>query len=163
MPQASQQHALDTIRRPRVQITYDVETNGAMVKKELPFINAVLADLCGHAKHAKAYKDRDWTPVDRDNFNEFLGKQGPGVNLRVENTLANDGTELPVSLRFRTIKDFDPAAVVNQIPVLKELLDKRDDLQRMLNMMDGKPEAEELLTKIISDMQKKTEAGGAAS
>jgi len=34
----STQHKLDRIRRPRVQITYDVEINGAMRKIELPFV-----------------------------------------------------------------------------------------------------------------------------
>jgi len=41
----SLQHKLDRVRRPRVQITYDVETGGAMEKVELPFIVGVLADL----------------------------------------------------------------------------------------------------------------------
>ena len=41
----SHQHKLDRVRRPRVQITYDVETNGAMVQKELPFVVGVMADL----------------------------------------------------------------------------------------------------------------------
>ena len=42
---SSMQHKLDRVRRPRVQITYDVETNGAMQKTELPFVVGVLADL----------------------------------------------------------------------------------------------------------------------
>ena len=44
---SSMQHKLDRVRRPRVQITYDVETNGAMQKTELPFVVGVLADLSG--------------------------------------------------------------------------------------------------------------------
>ena len=50
---------------PRVQITYDVETNGAMEKKELPFVVGVLADLSGQPsaplpplKERKAVNDR---------------------------------------------------------------------------------------------------------
>src|SRR5918995_1899456 len=58
MGSESQQHKLDRVRRPRVQITYDVETNGAMEKKELPFVVGVLADLSGAPKTAlKALKD----------------------------------------------------------------------------------------------------------
>ena len=32
------QHKLNRIRPPRVQITYDVETGGAIEKKELPLV-----------------------------------------------------------------------------------------------------------------------------
>ena len=53
----SMQHKLDRVRRPRVQITYDVETNGAMVKTELPFVVGVMADLSGHQSKDKL-KDR---------------------------------------------------------------------------------------------------------
>ena len=56
---SSMQHKLDRVRRPRVQITYDVETNGAMQKTELPFVVGVLADLSGQPKEAlKPMKDR---------------------------------------------------------------------------------------------------------
>lgn len=41
----SKQHWLDRNRPPRVQITYDVETGGALVKKELPLVVGILADL----------------------------------------------------------------------------------------------------------------------
>ena len=48
----SVQHKLDRVRRPRVQITYDVETGGAMRMVELPFVVGVLADLSGQPKQA---------------------------------------------------------------------------------------------------------------
>ena len=50
----SLQHKLDRVRRPRVQITYDVETGGAMKKTELPFVVGVLADLSGRPAPALA-------------------------------------------------------------------------------------------------------------
>ena len=52
MGSESLKHKLDRVRRPRVQITYDVETGGAMQKVELPFVVGVLADLSGHPKEA---------------------------------------------------------------------------------------------------------------
>ena len=58
MPE-SLQHKLDRVRRPRVQITYDVETGGAMKKVELPFVVGVLADLSGQPKQPlKPLKER---------------------------------------------------------------------------------------------------------
>ena len=49
----SQQKKLDRVRRPRVQITYDVETNGAMQKIELPFVVGVMADLSGQPEGSR--------------------------------------------------------------------------------------------------------------
>src|SRR5687768_12107008 len=73
MGSESQQHKLDRVRRPRVQITYDVETNGAMQKVELPFVVGVMADLSGQPKEPlKALKERKVVSIDRDNFNDVL-------------------------------------------------------------------------------------------
>jgi hypothetical protein len=68
---SSLQHKLDRVRRPRVQITYDVETNGAMQKTELPFVVGVMADLSGQPKEAlRPVKERKFVNIDRDNFND---------------------------------------------------------------------------------------------
>ena len=78
MGSESQQHKLDRVRRPRVQITYDVETGGAMQKVELPFVVGVLADLSGAPKEAqRPLKERKVVAIDRDNFNDVLAKATP--------------------------------------------------------------------------------------
>ena len=40
----SLQDKLSRVRKPRVHITYDIETNGAQEKKELPFVLGVIGD-----------------------------------------------------------------------------------------------------------------------
>src|SRR4029077_15997905 len=83
---SSLQHKLDRVRRPRVQITYDVETNGALQKVELPFVVGVMADLPAHPKDAlNSMKDRKFVPIDRDNFNEVLAKSAPRLAMKVQN------------------------------------------------------------------------------
>src|SRR3954462_8026925 len=90
---------LGRVRPPRVHITYRVETEGAVVEKELPFVVGVLGDFSGHpTKELKPLRDRKFVPIDRDNFNDVLAKMTPGLNLRVENTLKGDGTEMAVQL-----------------------------------------------------------------
>ena len=59
-------------------MTYDVETNGAMRKTELPFVVGVMADLSGQPKgRCKPLKDRKVVQIDRDNFNDVLAKATP--------------------------------------------------------------------------------------
>ena len=70
MAKESTQHVLDRVRSPRVQITYDVEVNGAMQLKELPFVVGVLGDFSGKPDQPlPPMKDRKFVEIDRDNFN----------------------------------------------------------------------------------------------
>src|SRR5437879_5647166 len=129
MGSESLQHKLDRVRRPRVQITYDVETGGAMRQVELPFVVGVLADLSGNPKEPlKPLKDRPAVMIDRDNFNDVMTKQAPRLAMRVQNRLTDEDTKLAVEVNFKHIDDFEPGKVAQQIGPLKELLDMRQRL-----------------------------------
>jgi type VI secretion system protein ImpB len=155
MGSESLQHKLDRVRRPRVQITYDVETGGAMRSVELPFVVGVLADLSGNPKEAlKPLKDRPAVMVDRDNINEVMAKQAPRVAMKVQNRLTDEDTKLAVELNFKHIDDFEPAQVAQQIGPLKELLDMRQRLSQLLTKMEGNDKLEALLGDVLSNTEK---------
>ena len=99
-------HKLDRVRPPRVQITYDVETNGAMEKKELPFVVGVMAELSGHRPEAELGKlsERKFEMIDRDNFDAKLESAAPVLKLTVDNTLVGDGSRLKANLAFKSIR-----------------------------------------------------------
>ena len=48
MASENSQHFVGRNRAPRVQIEYDVETNGAQVKTEIPFVMGVMSGLSGN-------------------------------------------------------------------------------------------------------------------
>src|SRR5215475_3881608 len=152
----SLQHKLDRVRRPRVQITYDVETNGAMQKVELPFVVGVLADLSGAPKEAqRPLKDRKVVAIDRDNFNDVLAKATPRVAMKVDNKLTGEGdTKLAVELNFKHIDDFEPARVAEQVPALRELLEMRQRLTQLLSKMEGNDKLEQLLADVLTNTDK---------
>jgi type VI secretion system protein ImpB len=155
MGSESLQHKLDRVRRPRVQITYDVETNGAMQKIELPFVVGVLADLSGQPKESlRPMKERKFVPIDRDNFNEVLKKATPRLAMKVQNRLTNDDTKLAVELNFQHMDDFEPARVAEQVPALKELLDMRRRLTELLSKMEGNDKLEQSFADILSNTEK---------
>src|SRR5438270_7991144 len=134
----SLQHKLDRVRRPRVHITYDVETGGAMKKTELPFVVGVLADLSGQPKEAlRPLKERKAVFIDRDNFNDVLTRSGPRLALRVPNMLTDPNSKLALELNFKHIDDFEPARVAEQITPLKQLLDMRQELTQLLSRLEG--------------------------
>jgi type VI secretion system protein ImpB len=145
---------LERVRKPRVHITYDVETEGTMVLKELPFVVGVLGDFSGDPTEAlKPLKDRKFIQVDRDNFNEIMTRMTPGLNFRVENKLNNDGTEMAVSLKFNSIEDFEPQNLVQQIEPLKKLLDTRNKLRDLLTKADRSDDLEALLERVLQDTE----------
>jgi len=148
----STQHKLDRVRKPRVHITYDVETEGAMEKRELPFVVGVLGDFSGNpTQPLKPLQERKFIQIDRDNFNEVMAAMTPGANLRVENTLAGDGTQMAVNLRFNSIEDFEPARVVQQVEPLRRLLETRNKLRDLMTKMDVSPELEKLLEEVVEN------------
>jgi type VI secretion system protein ImpB len=143
---------LSRVRRPRVHITYEVETEGAQVVRELPFVVGVLGDFSGDpTQPLRPLADRKFIQIDRDNFNEVMGRLTPGLNLVVPNKLSNDGTEIAVSLRFNAIEDFEPGRVLEQIPALKSLLDTRNKLRDLMSKADRSEELELLLESILKD------------
>jgi len=155
MPESTQ-HKLDRVRRPRVQITYDVETGGAMKAVELPFVVGVVADLSAQPKESlKPLKERKFTPIDRDNFNDVLARSAPRVAMKVENKLTGDkDSKLAVELNFKSLSDFDPAKVAAQIPALNELLQMRQKLTELLSKMEGNDKLEALLADVLSNTDK---------
>ena len=160
MPESVQQK-LSRVRKPRVHITYEVETEGAVVVKDLPLVVGVMGDFSGNpTEPLKPLKDRKFVSIDRDSFDEVMRRMTPGLQMRVNNTLAGDGSEMPVQLKFSSIEDFEPARVVEQVEPLRKLLDTRNRLRELLSAVDRADGLESELEKILqSDDQLKKLAG----
>jgi type VI secretion system protein ImpB len=149
---ASVHEKLERVRKPRVHIKYEVETEGAMVVKELPFVVGVLGDFSGNpTQPLKPFGERKFVQIDRDNFDDVMRRMTPGLNISVDNTLNNDDTSLAVSLKFESMEDFEPGAVVNQVPALKALLDARNELRDLMSKADRSEDLERMLEDILQN------------
>lgn len=149
---ASIHDKLNRVRKPRVHLAYEVETEGAVVEKELPFVVGVMGDFSGDpTEPLKSLKDRRFTQIDRDNFNDVMARMTPGLKFKVDNTLANDGSEMAVDLKFSSMDDFEPAAVVNQVEPLKKLMETRNQLRDLMTKIDRSEELEEIVEKVLSN------------
>jgi type VI secretion system protein ImpB len=133
-----------------VHITYDVETEGAEIQRELPFVVGIMGDFSGDPTTAlKPLQDRKFTQIDRDNFNDVMANMAPGLKLKVDNTLAADGTQMAVDLKFSSMDDFDPVNVVKQVPALAALLETRQKLRDLMSKADRSQELETLLEQVL--------------
>ena len=151
------------MRRPRVHITYDVETGGAIEKRDLPFVVGVLADLSGMPeKPLPPVAKRKFVQIDRDNVNDVMKKIGPRLAFKVPNRLNEDDTKVNVELRFESMDDFQPARVAQQITPLRKLLDLRNSLANLRSSLIGNEKLDSLLQDIIQNQELLQQAGAEA-
>ena len=164
MREFSTQNKLERVRAPRVEIAYDVETGGAIERKELPFVMGVMADLSGRSESPLApltdYR-RKFIEIDWDNFSDVMKGMAPRLAYQVENTLSLGAGGIGVELRFACLDDFSPESVANQVESLKKLVEVRTDLQALLAKTDGNDGLADKLQDILhnSDLQQSIREG----
>jgi type VI secretion system protein ImpB len=157
MAKPSTQHKLDRVRPPRVQITYDVETGGAIEVKELPFVVGVLGDFTGNPEQPlPKMKERRFVEVTPDNFDSVLESMKPHLSFAVENKLSEDANagQVKVDLRFKSLEDFEPEQVARQVKPLKELLDLRTRLNDLKGTLQTNDKLDEALLDAVSNTEK---------
>lgn len=148
------QKRLQKVRPPRVQLTYDVEKGDAIEQKELPFVVGVVADLSGQSEVPQPkLRDRKFVNVDRDNFDDVMSAVEPRAAFQVPNTLTEEGGRFGVDLKFRSLEDFAPEAVVNQIEPLRQLLEARSKLADLRNKLAGNDKLEDLLSDVLNNTE----------
>jgi len=151
----SVQKKLNRVRKPRVHITYDVETEGAVATRELPFVVGVLGDFSGKPyEPLKPMRDRKFIQIDRDNFDDVMKRMTPGAQFKVDNTLTGGDTQMSVELKFKSMEDFEPAAVVDQVEPLRKLLAVRNKLRDLMAKVDRSEELEGLLEQVLQNTDK---------
>lgn len=157
MAKESTQKKLERVRPPRVQISYDVETGGAIEMKELPFVMGVLGDFTGQPVEPLAkLKERKFVDVTLDNFDEVLASMKPHLSISVENKLSEDpdAGKLSVDLSFKSMDDFSPDAVARQVAPLRELLELRTKLADLRGAIGTNEKLDEVLQATLGDEEK---------
>jgi type VI secretion system protein ImpB len=153
----STQKKLDRVRPPRVAISYEVETGGAIEKKELPFLMGVMGDFSGQpTEPLPRLKERKFVEVTPDNFDDVLASMKPHLRFSVENKLSEDAEapKLGIDLNFRSMDDFSPDAVAKQVPALKALLDLRTQLADLRGSLQTNEKLDEVLQATLGDADK---------
>lgn len=157
MPSESVHKKLGRVRPPRVHVTYDVEVGDAIERKELPFVMGVLGDFTGQPEQPlPKLRERRFVEVTPDNFDSVLDSMKPHIAFAVENKLSDDPNagQLKVDLHFKSLDDFSPENVAQQVQPLSELLDLRTKLSNLRASLQGNDKLEELLLDAVGDKGK---------
>lgn len=138
--------------KERINVTFKPATGGAQEEIELPLKLMVLGDFTQRADERKI-EDRKPISIDKNNFDEVLGKQELSLSFNVANRLQDEESseELPVQLRINSMKDFNPAAVVDQVPELKKLMELRDALVALKGPLGNAPAFRKAIESVLSD------------
>ena len=153
----STQKKLERVRPPRIQISYEVETGGAMEMKELPFLMGVMGDFTGQpTEPLPKLKERKFVEVTPDNFDDVLASMKPHLAFAVENKLSeeSDAPKLGIDLNFRSMDDFSPDAVARQVKPLRELLELRTQLSDLRGSLQTNEKLDEVLQSTLGDADK---------
>ncbi|WP_205977723.1 type VI secretion system contractile sheath small subunit, partial [Pseudomonas viridiflava] len=68
--------------------------------------------------------------------------------------------ELPVKLRVNSMKDFNPASLVEQVPELKKLMELRDALVALKGPLGNAPAFRKAIESVLADDESRGRVSG---
>lgn len=137
--------------KERVNIVYRPATGDAKEEVELPLKVLVVGDFTLRDDETPV-EDRKSINVDKDNFDDVLKAQDIRLNMGVKNTLSDDPeAQLNVDLDFKSMKDFEPDAIIEKIPELKKLQDLRDALKALKGPLGNVPDFRKRIQGLVQD------------
>jgi len=138
--------------KERINITYKPATGDAQAEVELPLKLLVVGDYTQRADD-RPVEERAPINVDKDNFQEVLKAQKLSLDMSVPNRLQSENSDesLAVSLKFDSLADFEPDAIVEKIPELKSILELREALKSLKGPLGNVPDFRKKLQALVSD------------
>lgn len=137
--------------RERVNIVYRPAIGDAKEEVELPLKMLVLGDFT-FKPDDRRLEDREPINVDKDNFNEVLNAQNINVDITVPNKMSGEpDEEINLKLKFDSIKDFGPEAIVKNTPELSQLLELRKALTALKGPLSNVPSFRKKIQELVKD------------
>ena len=138
--------------KERINVTFKPSTGEGMEELELPLKLMMIGDYT-LTKDERKLEDRKAININKNNFNEVLENQNIGLDLQVPNRLSDHDVneEIALSLRFKTLKDFDPANLVQQVPEMKALMELRDALVALKGPLGNVPSFRKAIEEVLTN------------
>jgi len=137
--------------KERVNIVYRPATGDASEEVELPLKMLIMGDFTQQEDNRPVEK-REPVNIDKDNFDDVLKAQNIGIDVTVPNKISGEpGEEMNVSLKFESLKDFNPEAIAKNTPELNRLLELRQALTSMKGPLSNVPEFRKKIQEIVKD------------
>ncbi|MFL1503872.1 type VI secretion system contractile sheath small subunit [Pseudomonas sp. O64] len=138
--------------KERINITFKPASGGAQEEVELPLKLLVLGDF-SQREDPRKLEDRKPIGIDKNTLDEVLAKQALSLTLSVPNRLQEntDVEELALQVRINSMKDFNPASLVEQIPELQKLMALREALMALKGPLGNTPSFRKAIEQALAD------------
>lgn len=137
--------------KERVNITYKPATGDQQEEVELPLRILMMGDYTGKPDDTPL-EERKPINIDKDNFNEVMAEHKLSLDLNVADKLSgNEGDEMSVALKFKSLKDFTPEGIAEQVPELRQLMQLRNALTALKGPLGNIPKFRKRIQELLGD------------
>ncbi|MFL5291331.1 MAG: type VI secretion system contractile sheath small subunit [Myxococcales bacterium] len=137
--------------KERVNIVYKASVGDAQVETELPLKVLMVGDYAGR-RDDTPLEERKPINIDKENFNEVMAKQELAIAVQVPDRLTNEqDASLNLKLQFKSLADFGPEGIVNQVPELRTMLELRAALTALKGPLGNIPAFRKKIQALLAD------------
>lgn len=137
--------------KERVNIRFKPAT-GNKEDVELPLKLMVLGDFTGRVDDCPI-EDRELIDINKDNFNDIIKGKKLSLEILTENELdkSPEAGKLSVTLKFESLKDFEPERVALQISEVRALTELRVALIALKRLIGNAPNFRKAVQNLLED------------
>jgi type VI secretion system protein ImpB len=137
--------------KERVQITYKPATGDAHAEVELPLRILMMGDYT-QKRDDTPLEERRPINISKDNLDEVMAAHDLSLNLSVKDELSGEpDAEMSVPLSFKSMRDFTPDAIAQQVPELRQLLELRKALIALRHPLADRPAFRKRIFELLKD------------
>jgi len=137
--------------KERVNIVYKSATPEGMEEVELPLKMLMVGDYMGRQDN-RPLEERKPINIDKSNFTKVMAEQNLAVEITVADKLSGEkDAQLGMKLAFKSLADFEPDALVNSVPELKQLVELRAALTALKHPLGSVPAFRKKLQALLGD------------
>lgn len=136
--------------KERVNIVYKSNTGDQSEDVELPLKLLMIGDYTGK-EGEDVLEDRTPVNINKDNFNDVMKSMNLSLDLNVGNSLSEEDDEMPVHVDIKSMNDFSPESVAQQVPELNSMLQMRNALLALKGPLGNVPAFRKTIQTILND------------